>query len=69
MRQMFKFVMDVNQRNTRYVDTFKLYLPTGNHFKVVIDSFTYAAGAAWNKLPVQVREVDSTAAFWVACIQ
>ncbi len=34
IRQMFKFVMDVSQRNTSYVNNFKLYfklyLPTEN---------------------------------------
>ncbi len=54
VRQMFKFVMDVSQRNTRYVDNFKLYLHTENHFIVFTNSFKYAAGTAWNKLPVQV---------------
>ncbi len=54
IRQMFKFVMDVSQRNTRYVDKFKLYLPTGNHLKSFTDSFQYPTCAAWNKVPVQV---------------
>ncbi len=60
---MFKFVIYVSQRNTKYVNNFKLYLATGNHLKVFTDNFQYAAGAAWNKLPVHIREVDSTAAF------
>ncbi len=66
IRQMFKFVMIVSQKNTWYVDNFKLYLPTGNYLNVFIDSFKYATGADWNKRPVQVKEVDSTAAFRAA---
>ncbi len=66
IRQMFQFRMDVSQRSTRYIDNFRLYWPTGNHLKVFANSFQYAAGAAWNKLPVQVREVDNTAAFRAA---
>ncbi len=66
IRQMFKFVMNVSQRNTWYVDNFKLYLPSGYHLKVFTDTFKYAACAAWNKLPVQVQEVNSIAAFRAA---
>ncbi len=29
MKEMFKFVTDVSQKQTRYVDNSKLYLPTG----------------------------------------
>ncbi len=54
MKEMFKFVTDVSQRQTRFVDNSKLYLPTGNHLKDFTDSFQYAAGAVWNKLPVHV---------------
>ncbi len=43
IRQMFKFVMDV-----RCVDTFKLYLPTVNHLKVLLMVF--------NMLLVQLEE-------------
>ncbi len=63
MKEMFKFVTDVSQRQTRYVDSSTLYLPTGNHLNVLSDSFQYAAGAVWNKLPVHVREAESTPAF------
>ncbi len=35
MKEMFKFVTDVSQRQTRFVDNSKLYLPTGNHLKVL----------------------------------
>ncbi len=38
-------------------------MPTGNHLKVFTDSFKYAAGAVWNKLPMHVREAESTPAF------
>ncbi len=44
MKEMFKFVTDVSQRQIRYVDNSKLYLPTGNHLNVFTDSFQYAAG-------------------------
>ncbi len=54
MKEMFKFVTDLSQRQTRYVDNSKLYLPTGNHLKAFTDSFQYAAGAVWNTLPVHV---------------
>ncbi len=52
---MFKFVTDFSQRQTRFVDNSKLYLPIGNHLKVFTGSFQYAAGAVWNKLPVHIR--------------
>ncbi len=67
MKEMFKFVTDISQRQTRFVD--KLYLPTGSHLKVFTDSFQYAAGAVWNKLPVHVRETVSTPAFKSAYIK
>ncbi len=38
MKEIFKFVTDVSQRQARYVDNSKLYLPTGNHLKVFTDS-------------------------------
>ncbi len=63
MKEMFKFVTDVSQRQTRYVDNSKLCLPTGNHLKGFTDSFQYAAGAVWNKLPVHVREAENIPAF------
>ncbi len=63
LKEMFKFVTDVSQRQTRYLDNSKLYLSTGNHLKVVTDSFHCEAGAVWNKLPVHVREAESTRAF------
>ncbi len=55
MKEMFKFVTDISQRQTRFVDNSKLYLPIGNHLKVFTGSFQYAAGAVWNKLPVHIR--------------
>ncbi len=45
MKEMFKFVTGVSQRQTRFVDNSKLYLHTGKHLKVFTDSFQYAAGA------------------------
>ncbi len=45
MKEIFKVVTEVSQRQTRFVDNSKLYLPTGNHLKVFTDSFQYAAGA------------------------
>ncbi len=56
MTEMFKFVTKVSQRQTRYVDNSKLYMPTGNHLKAFTDSFQCAAGAVWNKLSVHIRE-------------
>ncbi len=64
MKDMFKFVTDVSHRQTRFVDNSKLYLPTGNHLKVFTDSFQYAANAVWNKLPVHVRDAESTPAYY-----
>ncbi len=52
-----------------FVDNSKLYLPIGNHLKVFTDSFQYAASAVWNKLPVHVREAESTPAFKSAYIK
>ncbi len=69
MKEMFKFVTDVSQRQKRYVDNSKLYLPTGNHLKGFTDCFELAAGAVWNKLPVHVREAESTPAFKSAYIK
>ncbi len=63
MKEMFKFVTDISQRQTRYVDNSKLYLPTGNHLTVFTDCFQYAADAIWKKLPVHAREAESTPAF------
>ncbi len=62
---------DVCQRQTRYVDNSKLYLPTGNHLTVFTDHFQYAADAIWNKLPVHIREAENTPAFkstYIKCI-
>ncbi len=39
MRKMFKFVSDVSERNIRYVDKTKLYLPIGKHLKIFTDNF------------------------------
>ncbi len=44
-------------------------MPTGNHVKAFTDSFQYTAGAVWNKLPVHVRDAESTPAFMSACIK
>ena len=63
MRYMFTLATDVSQRSTRYVDPTRLYLPTGRHLKVFTDSFQYAAGEAWNRLPAEVRQADSASAF------
>ena len=46
MKDMFTNVSDVSSRNTRYVDSSRLYLPAGKHLKVYTDSFQYAAGEA-----------------------
>ncbi len=54
MKETFKFITDVSQKQTRYVDNSKLYIPTGNHLNVFTDSFQYAASAVWKKLPVLV---------------
>ncbi len=69
MKEMFKFVTDVSQRQTRFVDNSKLYLPIGIHLNVFTDSFQYAASAVWNKLPVHVWEAESTSAFRSAYIK
>ncbi len=69
MKEMFKFVTDVSQRQTRFVDNSKLNMPTGNHLNVFIDSFQYASRAVWNKLPVHVQEAESTPAFKSAYIK
>ncbi len=45
MKEMLNFVTDISQIQTRYLDNYKLYLPTCNHLKVCTDSFEYAAGA------------------------
>ncbi len=62
MKEMFKFVTDVSQRQTRNVNNSKLYMLTCKHIKVFTDSFQYSAGAVWNKLPVHVREAESSPA-------
>ncbi len=44
---------------------------TGNHLNVFTDSFQYAAGAVWNKLPVNVREAENTPVFksvYIKCL-
>ncbi len=71
MKEMFKFVTDVSQRQTRFVNNSKLVLPTGNNLKVFTYSFQYAASAVWNKLPVavHVREAESTSPFQSAYIK
>ncbi len=66
MKDMFKSVSDVSSRSTRYVDSSRLYLPTGRHLKVFTDSFQYAAGEAWNRLPISVRESETTGSFKAA---
>ncbi len=63
MKAIFKFVTDVSQGQTRYVDNSKLYLPTGNHLKHFTDSFQCTTGAVWNKLLVHIREAERTPAF------
>ncbi len=42
MKDMFKFVKDVNNRNNKKADTTKLYLPGGRNVKKFTDSFSYA---------------------------
>lgn len=63
MRDMFKLVSDVSQRDTRNVDKTKLYLPTGANLKVYTDSFQYSAANIWNNIPAEVRQCESLAIF------
>ncbi len=69
MKEMFKFVADISQRQTKYVNNSKLCLPKGNHLTVFAVSFQYVAGAVCNKLPVHLSEAERTPAFKSAYIK
>ncbi len=63
MRNMFRFVSDVSKRNTRYVDKTKLYLPTGEHLKMITDSFAYSAAEVWNTIPNNIHNCETIGGF------
>ncbi len=50
MKDMFKFVKDVNSRCTWNAGNIKLYLPDGRNSKNFTDSF-YSDGMVWNSIP------------------
>ncbi len=60
---MFKFVKDVNNRNTMNADMTNVYLSGGRNLKKFTDSFSYSAGMIWNSIPADVREADSLTCF------
>ncbi len=63
MREMFKFISDVSNRNSRYVDKTKLYLPTCKHLKIFTDSFAYSAAEVWNTIPNNIHNCETIGAF------
>ncbi len=69
MRKMFKFVSNVSERNTRYVDKTRLYLPTGKHFKTFTDIFAYSASDVWDTIPNNIRNCETISAFKYAYLK
>jgi len=63
MCDMFKFVKDVNSRQTRSAVRDDLYLPGGRHKDVYINSFAYSGALLWNKLPLDIRNKSSLDSF------
>ncbi len=63
MRNMFKYVTDVNVRSTHNADKSKLYLTGEKKMKKYTDNFSYSGGMIWNTIPSDVREAESLTAF------
>ncbi len=63
MQDMFKYVTDVNVRNTCNADKSKLCLCGGKNLNKYTDNFSYSGAMIWNTIPSDVREAKSLTAF------
>ncbi len=63
IRQMFNFLVDVNQRNTRYVDNLNLYLPTWNQLKTIKKS------PPWDNVAVTIPTPSNSKVFILSLVK
>jgi len=65
MKDMYKFVSDVNTRDSTRLsdDKLQLYLVPKNNLKVYTDCFMYSSALIWNKLPYEIRSSNTVGQF------
>jgi hypothetical protein len=63
MRDMFKYVSEVNTRNTRSANRNDLYLAGRKHKDIYMKSFAFSGAQLWNRLKPEIRNKDSIKSF------
>ncbi len=59
MKDMFTYVQDSHSRTTRSSVKNDLYLPTGKHKELYIQSFTYSGAKIWNSINADIHNQQS----------
>ena len=63
MTDMFQYVHETHQRDTRTASQNKLSLPDGKHKDVYTKSFGYDSATIWNNIPSEIRNSNSLQSF------
>ncbi len=69
MNDMFTYVRDSHSRTTRSYVKNDLYLPTGKHEELYIQSFVYSGAKLWNSINPNIRHQKSLNSFKNAYIK
>ncbi len=69
MKDMFTCVRDSHSRTTRSSVKNDLYLPTGKHKELYIESFAYSGANIWNAINSDIRNQQSLNSFKNAYIK
>ncbi len=69
MKDMFTYVRDSHSRTTRSSVNNDLYLPTGKHKELYIESFAYSGANIWNSIIPDIRIQQSLNSFKNAYIK
>ncbi len=69
MKDMFTYVRDSHSCTTRSSIKNDLYLPTGKHKELYIQSFAYTGANIWNSINPDIHNQQSLNSFKNACIK
>ncbi len=69
MKDMFTYVWDSHSRTTRLSLKNDLYLPTGKHKELYIQSFAYSGAKIWNSINSDICNLQSLNSFKNAYIK
>ncbi len=63
MSQIFKYVHESHSRETRTSARSDLYLPSGKHKDIYVNSFAYSGAKIWNDIPRNITNYVSLESF------